>query len=124
MKIIGNISAYVETALNLSGVFDRNIYLGETNIQHMQNSHPDDYAKYKDELSNILAYPDYIGMNKKDSSIEYVKEYKIDNEYVKVAVRVSKGNRFYARSLYILNNRRVANFIAKKTLIPIDIFDK
>jgi hypothetical protein len=82
----------------------------------MQSSHPDDYAKYKDEIVNILAIPDYVGVNPTDGSIEYVKEYQVNNEFVKVAVRISTTNKYYARSIYALNNDRVNNFIAKGTL--------
>lgn len=68
----------------------------------------------------ILAYPDYVGQNPKDGSIEYVKEFLRDGEYVKVAVRLAQSERFYARSLYVLNNRRVKNFIEKGTLKRLD----
>lgn len=116
MEIVGVISPNIETLLNISVEGDRNIYLGQSNITHMQSSHPDDYEKYKDELPNILTNPDYIGINPGDGSLEYVKEYRIDNEFVKVAVRISSGKKYYARSLYVLNNNRVHNFIEKGTL--------
>ena len=48
---------------------------------------------------------------------EFVKEYLINGDYVKVAVRVSAGNKYYARSLYVLNPNRVKNFIARGTLV-------
>lgn len=120
MKIVGNISPKIEALLNLKIPADRNIYLGETNTKHMVSSHPKDYQKYKNEIENILSNPDYIGLNPKDNSIEYVKQYIIDNEYVKVAVRISAGNKFYARSIYVLNSNRVKNFILKGTLIELD----
>lgn len=82
----------------------------------MQQSHPNDYAKYGADIQAILASPDYVGQNPNDGSIEYVKEYKVDNDFVKVAVRLSGGDRYYARSLYVLNNNRVKNYIAKGTL--------
>ena len=82
----------------------------------MRTSHPADIARYGGELVNILANPDYVGQNPSDGSIEYVKEFFSDGEYVKVAVRLSKTDRFYARSLYILNSNRVKNYIAKGTL--------
>ena len=47
----------------------------------MKTSHPSDYNKYGGEIKNILANPDYVGKNPKDDSIEFVKEYMIDNEY-------------------------------------------
>ena len=47
---------------------------------------------------------------------EYVKDFQINGEFVKVAVRLSGGGALYARSLYVLNHNRVINFIQKGTL--------
>lgn len=116
MNIVGSISSDIQDLLDISIVDDNRIYLGETNIAHMQSSHPEDYAKYKDEISNILGSPDFVGINPTDSSIEYVKEFLIESEFVKVAVRISAGNKYYARSIYVLNKNRVHNYIAKGTL--------
>jgi len=57
-----------------------------------------------------------VGMNPKDGSIEYVREFLLDGEFVKVAVRVSGSGNLYARSLYVLNRQRVHNFIQSGTL--------
>ncbi|MGN1317796.1 MAG: PBECR2 nuclease fold domain-containing protein [Lachnospirales bacterium] len=92
------------------------IFLGETNIQHMKSSHPIDYKKYGNDITNILSFPDYVGINKKDNSIEYVKEFRINEEFVKVAVRISLNGNLFARSIYVLNKNRVNNFINKGTL--------
>ncbi len=116
MSIVGSISLEMQKLLNLNIPGDNRIYLGPTNIAHMQSSHPADYIKYKDEIPRILATPDYVGINPKDSSIEYVKEYMVNNEFVKVAVRISAGNKYYARSIYVLNANRVRNYIVKGTL--------
>jgi len=116
MRIIGQITSSIQNCLNLNITGDNAIYLGETNINHMKSSHPNDYAKYKDEIQNILASPDYVAVNPKDNSIEYVKEFQIDDEFVKVAVRISNGNKYYARSIYVLNSQRVKSFISKGTL--------
>lgn len=106
----------MEALLGVTVSKDRNIYFSPTNLEHMRSSHPDDFAKYGRELENILGDPDYVGQNPSDGSIEYVKEFRIDNEYVKVAVRLSRSERYFARSLYVLNNNRVENFIRKGTL--------
>lgn len=116
---VGKIDKKIIILLNLSIDENTPIYLGDSNIKHMEKSHPADYKKYGMDIPEILATPDYIGLNPNDQSIEYVKEYRIDNEYVKVAVRVSKQGNYYARSIYALNNRRVHNFIAKKTLLKV-----
>ncbi len=119
--IVGTISEKVKNLLNLSIIDDNNIYIGKSNIEHMQRRHSLDYIKYGNQIQNILKYPDYIGLNPKDNSIEYVKNFLIDNEYVKVAVRISKGNKYYARSLYVLNKKRTENFIKKGTLKRLDM---
>ncbi len=86
----------------------------------MKTSHPADFEKYGGELIHILAYPDYVGRNPTDGSIEYVKEFLIDGDYVKVAVRLSGKGLYFARSLYVLNPRRVHNYIDKGTLKKVD----
>lgn len=113
---VGTISPRVAAALGLSGIDNAPVYLGDSNIAHMQARHPADYQKYGAEIPNIIAAPDYVGRNQKDGSIEYVKEFIVDGEFVKVAVRVSSSGRHFARSLYVLGTNRVYNFIAKGTL--------
>ena len=116
MKEVGRITKHVSTLLGLSIADNEPIYIGHTNIEHMKSSHPKDFERYGADLSLILQEPDYVGLNKKDNSLEFVKEYKVGNEFVKVAVRVSGGNKYLARSLYVLNNERVLRYIAKGTL--------
>lgn len=86
----------------------------------MKSAHPNDFEKYSGDLICILAYPDYVGRNPTDGSIEYVKEFLINGEYVKVAVRISANGLYFARSLYVLNPRRVHNYIHKGTLKKVD----
>ena len=90
--------------------------LGESNIAHMASRHPEDYALYGEYIPLILSMPDYVALNTKDESIEYVKEVQMDDIYVKVAVRVSERGQLFARSVYRLNTNRAKNFIEKGTL--------
>ena len=83
----------------------------------MKTSHPDDFAQYGSELSNIIANPDYVGKNAKDDSIEFTKEYYINGEYVKVAVRISTHNIYYARSMYVLTAAKIHVAHNKNTTI-------
>ena len=66
------------------------ILLGQSNKEHMQKSHPLDYEMYYDEISTILDSPDYVALNK-DGSIEYVKEFIVNDDFVKIAVRISSS---------------------------------
>ena len=113
---LGEISDEVKSILSLSCQNNRSIFLGESNVVHMKRKHLDAYTKYGKYLSDIICNPDYVGENKSDNSIEYVKEFFEDSEYVKVAVRVSQQNIYFARSIYVLNKNRVHTFINKGTL--------
>ena len=87
----------------------------------MLSKHESDFIKYGDRITEILESPDYVGINPKDQSIEYVKEI---SEFVKVAVRVSATGVFYARSLYTLSKIHVNNYISKGALKPLTNRDK
>ena len=108
------VGTITQDIINILGITyikpDTPILLGDTNIKHMQTSHPTDYQKYGSHIENILCSPDYVGIIKKDNSLEFVK----------VAVRISLNGNVFARSMYILNNNRVKNFITKGTLKRFD----
>ena len=114
---VGQFSSHIINLLELDIEVGTPIYISDTNIEHMKWSHPNDFIKYGNDIEHIISTPDYVGKNIKDNSIEFTKEYLIDGEFVKVAVRVSSSGIFYARSMYILNPNRVRNFIKKGTLI-------
>lgn len=114
---VGEFSSHIISLLGLDIEPGTPIYISDTNIEHMRTSHPDDFNKYGNDIRHIIAAPDYVGKNAKDDSIEFTKEYLIDGEFVKVAVRVSSSGIFYARSMYVLNSNRVKNFIKKGTLL-------
>ena len=115
-KQVGKLSQPVIELLGLTLSEGRSILLGESNIAHMVSRHPEDYALYGEYIPLILSMPDYVALNTKDESIEYVKEVQMDDIYVKVAVRVSARGQLFARSVYRLNTNRAKNFIEKGTL--------
>ena len=113
---VGVLTRRVIELLELELQEGQSILLGDSNIGHMTTRYPEDFALYGEYIPDILLEPDYVAKNKKDDSIEYVKEVEIDNVFVKVAVRVSAKGQLFARSVYRLNHNRVQNFIAKGTL--------
>lgn len=115
-KQVGKLSQRVIELLGLTLSEGRSILLGESNIAHVVSRHPEDYALYGEYIPLILSMPDYVALNTKDESIEYVKEVQMDDIYVKVAVRVSARGQLFARSVYRLNTNRAKNFIEKGTL--------
>ena len=115
-KQVAKLSQRVIELLGLTLSEGRSILLGESNIAHMVSRHPEDYALYGEYIPLILSMPDYVALNTKDESIEYVKEVQMDDVYVKVAVRVSARGQLFARSVYRWNTNRAKNFIEKGTL--------
>ncbi len=115
-KQVGKLCQHVIDLLELKLTEGQSILLGESNIAHMVSRHPEDYALYGEYIPLILSEPDYVAHNVKDDSIEYVKEFVVEDTFVKVAVRVSAKGQLFARSLYRLNSNRVRNFIAKGNL--------
>ena len=119
-KKIGEFSQKIIDLLELNISAGTPIFIADSNIEHMKSSHPDDFSRYSMDIEKIISNPDYIGKNTKDNSIEFTKEYRLNDEFVKVAVRVSLQNIYYARSMYVLNQNRVKNFIKKETLKKLD----
>lgn len=115
-KQVGILCQRVIDLLGLSMTEGQSILLGESNVAHMVSRHPADFALYGEYIPLILAAPDYVALNAKDGSIEYVKEVQVNSVFVKVAVRVSARGQLFARSVYRLNTNRVLNFIEKGTL--------
>lgn len=119
-KQIGYFSSAVIQALSLDIAVGTPIFISDTNINHMKTSHPKDFEKYGANIESIITDPDYVGKNTKDDSIEFTKEFLVNGEFVKVAVRITARNVYYARSMYVLNPNRVKNFIQKGTLKHLD----
>ena len=96
---IGKITESVIDALGLSAEPGTPIYIGQSNIDHMMSRHPEDCAKYGSHIRSIIDESDYVGLNSGDGSIEYIKDFKADNDYVKVAARVSLSGKYFARRM-------------------------
>ena len=77
-KEVGVLSERVVFLLGISLQPGQSIYLGPSNIAHMQARHPADYERYGQYIEEILSFPDYVGENPTDGSIEYVKEFLIN----------------------------------------------
>jgi len=114
MKQVGVITEQVIKILNLDVEPDTPIFLGDSNITHMQTEHGDEYYRYGKMIEEVIAEPTFVGFKKK--SIEYIKEY---SEYVKVAVRVSVDNTYFARTLYTMNPEKVERMVAKGDLFSL-----
>lgn len=113
---IGSFSQEVINLLGLAIPAGTPIYIGYSNIEHIIKKHPYEYEKYFPYIMNIISSPNYVGINPSDDSISFVKLYQTNEEYVRVAVRITtKGNAF-ARSLHLLSTYNAERYIEKGTL--------
>ena len=124
VRVVGIVSSAVLAALGDEGqgyVAGEEIFLGDTNIEHMKTDHLEDYLKYQYRLPQILAEPDYVGINDVDGSLEYVKVF---SEHVKLAVRVAGNDKLYVRSMYVVKKSRTDYFIKSGRLKPLTTGNK
>lgn len=107
---IGKVTKKIIKILGLEYEQEQLIFIGEANINHMKEEHPDDFKKYGSKIEDIIKNPTYVARNEKKKSIEFIKEYKINNEYVLVAVRVSNNNIHFARTMYVMADEKVEKY--------------
>lgn len=119
MKPIAHISKQIIDILNLNLPPNTPVYIGASNIEHIKNRHPYEFDKYYQDISRIINNPDYVGLNPKDNSILMVKLFQIDNEYIRVAVKVTSKNICYAKTLHLLSSCNAERYLEKGTLIRV-----
>ena len=112
-KQIGIVNKRVIELLELDFFEEVPIMLGNSNIIHMKREHLNDYNKYGADIEEIIKEPTYVARNPKQDSIEYIKEYKIENEFVLVAVRISNKGKMFARTLFVMTERKKQKYISK-----------
>lgn len=120
VKIVGHISQEIIDKLNIDLKADTPIYIGNSNIEHIKRRHPYEYDLYFPHIEEILSHPDYIGKNPSDGSIAYVKIFHVDNEYIRVAVRITPNGTPFAKSLHLLSTYNAERYIKHGTLIKLD----
>lgn len=113
-KKIGKITNKIINILDLDYKNEIPIFIGEDNIKHMQDKHPNDFIKYGTKINEIIRNPTYLARNKKKQSIEFIKKYKINKDYVLVAVRVSTKNVHFVRTMYIMSDEKVQKYFKHK----------
>ena len=87
----------------------------------MKEKHANDFEKYGSKIGDIIRNPTYLASNKKKKSMEFIKEYKIENDYVLVAVRVSNNGVHFARTMYIMANEKVKKYAKHNYFYKLDL---
>lgn len=117
LGVVGN---DIVTSFSLSISPDTPIFIGLNNRIHMENTHKEIYQRYYDCMSDIITYPDYVGLNPQDNSLEYYKNYDGTILHIKLAVRPTNNGIYYARTLFEINNSKLQSYLKKGRIKPID----
>lgn len=108
---IGKITKKIIQILGLNYNEEKPIFIGDANIKHMKDEHPEDFKKYASKIEEIIRKPTYLARNEKKKSIEFIKKYNVnEKEYVLVAVRVSNNNVHFARTMYVMADEKVQKY--------------
>ena len=120
MEIIGYISQAVIKTLDLKISPNTPVFIGESNIEHIKSRHPYEYEQYYQDIGLIINSPDYVGLNPKDDSILFVKLFKVNGEFIRVAVKITSGGKCFAKTLHSLSTCNAERYIEKGTLKRLD----
>ena len=116
MKKVGEFTEKVINQLQLNIPIGTPILIGESNETHIKSRHPYEYDRYYNQIPDIIAKPNYIGISPKDGSIQFVKEFFVNSEYIRVAVKITKNTKCYVKTLHLLSTCNAENYIKKGTL--------
>ena len=120
-KIVGYLSEQIIQKLSLEVEPETPIYISDSNTKHIRETHPDAYFKYYDNLHEILEAPDYVGIAGVHApSIEYIKKFEVNGELVNVAVRTTKSGVYYLRSMFIIEEGRLNDYLNKGFIFELD----
>lgn len=118
---IGKFSKKIIDLLNLNIPENTEIYIGNQNREHMEKKHSHDYYYYHHLLPNIISNPDYVGIEPKNNSIEYIKEVSIDpSAIIKIAIRVSSNGKYFVRTMYNISDHKIQSALNKGYLFKVE----
>ena len=118
---IGKFSKKIIDLLNLDIPENTEIYIGNQNREHMEKKHSHDYYYYYHLLPNIISNPDYVGIEPKNNSIEYIKEVSIDpSVIIKIAIRVSSNGKYFVRTMYNISDHKIQSALNKGYLFKVE----
>lgn len=110
-KKIGTLRKEILKLFGIELENDLPILIGELNIEHIKNEHPEDYAKYGNSISEILNNPTYVAKHPEKTSLEYIKEYMQGEELVLVAVRITPNQTSFVKTMFVMSEEKKKKYI-------------
>ncbi len=98
----------------LEKIGNRTIIMWKDRIEHIKKHTYDNSNLSIEEMCEIIPEiidkPDYLGVKKKDSSIQFIKRYK-DN--ILIAVRIDGKGRLSFRTMYTITEGQLTDYLRK-----------
>lgn len=108
---IGEFSAKVISTLSLDIKPGTPIYLSPSSREHILERHYDDYIQYALNISDIIANPEYVGLNP-DNSVAFVKN--VREHLVSADVRITcNGLYHFVRTMHSRQQKKFDKLVAK-----------
>lgn len=120
MKKVGEFTEKIINQLKLNIPIGTPILVGNSNENHIKARHLYEYEQYYDRLPDIIAHPDYIGLSPKDNSVQFVKNFIVNSEYIRVAVKVTHNGKSFVKTMHLLSTCNAERYIQKGTLKKLD----
>lgn len=101
------------------------VYMPPGVLKHLhKRGHWNDFVTYHQEIPNIIALPDYVGQNPKESNT--VEIYKVINDHVILPIKLNEESGLFLSSFYILDNGadKIIKRLRTKRIHPFSTFDK
>lgn len=72
---------------------------------------PEDFYMCMERIPEIIEEPDFIGINPKDSSLQFIKRF---SQNILIAVRFNSDGKLSYRTLYPITDSQLCDYIRKK----------
>lgn len=88
IRLVGRIDRKIYQCIEKDIVTDE-VIITDERIAHINEEHPGDYERFSSYFEDILNHPDYILAGNKPHTAVVLKEIEIEDERVKVVVRLA-----------------------------------
>lgn len=112
-EICDVLSTLLEADINLEG---KSVLIGNSNLNHVKERHPEIFEKYTGSLSDIISMPDYVGVHPDGKSIELIKKFE-DN--ILVAIRIKNSGPLWIKSFYEIKDTKLSSYVSSGRTIEL-----
>lgn len=97
------------------------VVITDTQIKHVQERHPDDYARYIDLITQAIVEPDYLLKDRENTAL-ILKRIETENDRVQIVLRLHtsidpKGYKNSVISFWHISERKWNQYLRNKIVL-------